>query len=547
MSITKQGEGHMTYKYIPVIPKPLLEDFIRNRVVPFVGAGFSKNAMIPDGLTMPDWNELGKLAADNINDYEYNNNPIDALSYFEVLYSRTKLVEFLMRAVHVGEIRPGETYKAFCDLFTGTICTTNYDSLLEDEMGLLQRPVSIIVTEDRLTVNTPDENRILKLHGDFNHPHKMVITEHDYDMYLEKNPVFATYVSNLFISNTMLLIGYSLDDNDFRGIWHIINDRLGGMTQPAYCVVVDASQAEIARYTRRNIHVINLPGKKKDYKTILRDFFVEIKEYISAEKDKTVKSKDERINEQLIIPSDNNRLCFISCSMKRIAQLSELLYPILRSNGIMPVRIDDVLMPGDNWIDVAETIIRKSKMAIVDISDKSQNVLFELGYLNAEQKSTLVICEDNVDIDIPSILKNKLIFKYSMNYTEKEYTAFEKQITRWIENSVEVITDKKRTKDSSLFEDAERLLQKKEYSACIISAYSVFEMLIRKNNPSCSFSNNWFSMIDKNELISKSEKDSLRKIRQTRNAIVHGMHKATEDEAAFTLDILTTIYNHYLR
>ena len=237
---------------------------------------------------------------------------------------------------------------------------------------------------------------------------------------LEKNPVFATYVSNLFISNTMLLIGYSLDDNDFRGIWHIINDRLGGMTQPAYCVVVDASQAEIARYARRNIHVINLPGKKKNYKTILRDFFVEIKEYISAEKDKTVKSKNERINEQLIIPSDNNRLCYISCSMKRIAQLSELLYPILRSNGIMPVRIDDVLMPDDNWIDVAETIIRKSKMAIVDISDKSQNVLFELGYLNAEQKSTLVICEDDVDIDIPSILKNKLIFKYSMNYTEKE-------------------------------------------------------------------------------------------------------------------------------
>ena len=178
----------MEYKYIPIIPKPLLDDFIRNRVVPFVGAGFSKNAMIPDGLSMPDWNELGELAAENINDYEYDRNPIDALSYYETLYSRTKLIEFLMRVLHVGIIRPGETYKAFCDLFTGTICTTNFDFLLEEAMSLLQRPVSTIVTEDRLTVNTPDENRILKLHGDFNHPDKMVITEHDYDMYLAYCP-----------------------------------------------------------------------------------------------------------------------------------------------------------------------------------------------------------------------------------------------------------------------------------------------------------------------------------------------------------------------
>lgn len=30
---------------------------------------------------MPDWNELGKLAADEIPGYDYDNNAIDALSY----------------------------------------------------------------------------------------------------------------------------------------------------------------------------------------------------------------------------------------------------------------------------------------------------------------------------------------------------------------------------------------------------------------------------------------------------------------------------------
>ncbi|MBM6743131.1 SIR2 family protein [Drancourtella massiliensis] len=213
----------MEYKYLSSIPRPLLNDFVNNRVIPFVGAGFSKNADIPAGFSMPDWNEIGKLVAAEITGYDYDNNAIDALSYYEDLYSRTKLVEFLMKELHFGKIQPGSTYKAFCELFTGIICTTNFDSLLEDEMILLHRPVSVIVTKDRLTVGNEDESKIIKLHGDFNHPDKMVITENDYDMYIQRNPIFATYIANLFITNTMLLIGYSFDDNDFRGIWQIIS------------------------------------------------------------------------------------------------------------------------------------------------------------------------------------------------------------------------------------------------------------------------------------------------------------------------------------
>lgn len=39
----------MSGKYLKYIPKTLQEDFIDNRVIPFVGAGFSKNAIAPEG------------------------------------------------------------------------------------------------------------------------------------------------------------------------------------------------------------------------------------------------------------------------------------------------------------------------------------------------------------------------------------------------------------------------------------------------------------------------------------------------------------------
>ena len=529
----------MADNYIAYIPKPLLNDFVKSRVVPFVGAGFSKNADIPEGLSMPDWNELGKTVADQISDYVYDNNPVEALSYYESLYSRARLVEFLMTALHLGEIKPGKTYEAFCKLFTGTICTTNFDFLLEDTMSLLGRPISTIVTEDRLTVNASNENRILKLHGDFNHPDKMVITEQDYDLYLENNPVFATYVSNLFISNTMLLIGYSLDDNDFRGIWKILNSRLGKMAQPAYCVVVDASQSQIAKYERRNIHVINLPGNRKDYKTILRDFFTELEKYVTEEKDKTAKSRDEKINEQLVIPSSANKLCFISCSMNRVAQLSSLLYPILQTCGVTPVRLDDMIMPGDNWLDVVGTVIRKSKIAIVDISEAASSVYSELAMLQAEKKNVQVICEQ--DVDIPVTLSKTRILRYTFDYVEMEKSKFSQDLKKWIKGKIE----KTNSQEPSEFESAIRLLNLGDYSACIVSAFSEFCGCLSKKYPAMPLRTfQLFQQLKEDGIISSIELKKINEIARARNAIVHNQYRSfTREEVTQYISVLMSILN----
>lgn len=45
----------MSGKYLKYIPKTLQEDFIDNRVIPFVGAGFSKNAIAPEGASILDY------------------------------------------------------------------------------------------------------------------------------------------------------------------------------------------------------------------------------------------------------------------------------------------------------------------------------------------------------------------------------------------------------------------------------------------------------------------------------------------------------------
>lgn len=542
----------MEYKYLSSIPKPLLNDFVKNRVIPFVGAGFSKNADIPAGLSMPDWNEIGKLVAAEITGYDYDNNAIDALSYYEDLYSRTKLVEFLMKELHFGKIQPGATYKAFCELFTGTICTTNFDSLLEDEMILLHRPVSVIVTKDRLTIGNEDESKIIKLHGDFNHPDKMVITENDYDMYIERNPIFATYIANLFITNTMLLIGYSFDDNDFRGIWQIINSRLGKMTQPAYCVMVNAPQEKIARYHRRNIRVINLDGETKNYKNILHDFFVELKDYVDKERDKTAESTNEKINEQMIIPAEDNKLCFISCSMSRISQLSAMLNPILNNFGITPVRIDDMLMPGDNWIDISSTAIRKSKAAIIDISDATPNVMLELGLLKSvkSEKNILMICEKDKSLPT-SDLNDQLVLYYTFDVPDKKVEYhFKKVLSEWICEVYGTEREMHSNSEQSIFADARRLLEKGEYSACIVSAYSELEYQLSLHYSERYPKKDVFSNFRINDYLKSDIYIDIpfsKEYVSLRNKIVHQRYVATEKEALEFMDFVKEIYENVRR
>lgn len=493
---------------------------------------------------MPDWNEIGELAANEIDDYKYDNNAIDALSYYEDLYSRSKLVEFLMKELHFGKIQPGTTYEALCKLFTGTICTTNFDSLLEDTMTLLRRPVSVVVTEDRLTVGSNNESKIVKLHGDFNHPDKMVITEHDYDVYIEKNPIFATYIANLFITNTMLLIGYSFDDDDFRSIWQIVNSRLGCMTQPAYCITVGAPSEKIARYKRRNIKLINFKVNSKEYKSILHDFFEELKDYIDKQKDQTAKSSDEKINEQMIIPAEENKLCFISCTMTRIAQLSALIDPILDNFGIIPVRIDDMLMPGDNWIDISSTAIRKSKAAIVDISDKSTNVMLEFGLIKSikSKKNVLIICEK--DTELPTAFDSCSVLTYSFDtQCENDEHRFYDDLEEWCNNVFnldEVVSDNKK-----IFIDAHRLFDKCEYSACIVSAYSELEHLISLRHTDMyinSYKRKLFTLPRYFKDNFERYYPIFQEINILRNKVVHKSYKAKKKDAEFFLNSIEKIY-----
>ena len=267
-------------EYLQYFPKPFLEDVIQSRCLPFIGAGFSLNALTPVGVKMPDWDALGRQVAAALPVYQYT-TALEALSAYSHEYSRAKLVETLSSSLLLSSAQPGPAHEAFCQLPFDRVITTNFDFLLERTYAALSRYCLPLIAEDQLAVGFGQAGvRLLKLHGDLHHPDRMIVTEDDYDSFLSRYPLFATHLSSLLIESTGLFVGYSLDDPDFRQIWQIVKDRLGQLRRPAYTIQVGVAAHVAARYERRGVKVINLPSSpSRSYGDVLESAFRELREY----------------------------------------------------------------------------------------------------------------------------------------------------------------------------------------------------------------------------------------------------------------------------
>ena len=117
------------------IPEPLLSDISDGKCLPFVGAGFSLNAHLPNTMQMPDWQELTKSLARMADTSPALTGPAVA-SVYERRFGRVQLVETIRKLLHSDTVRPGDAHRAFANLPFDTIYTTNFDQLLEDANGL---------------------------------------------------------------------------------------------------------------------------------------------------------------------------------------------------------------------------------------------------------------------------------------------------------------------------------------------------------------------------------------------------------------------------
>lgn len=391
---------------------------------------------------------------------------------------------------------------------------------MEKQYELTPKPFTPLIDEAQLSINQNDAAvALLKVHGDLNHPNRLIATEDDYDTFLTKFPLIATYLSNLLITRTAVLIGYSLDDPDFRQLWQIIGDRLGKSRRMAYVILIGAKQADIARFDRRGVKVVNLPGSKSKYGEILANAFNELRHYWREKVVTTSHVTEEGPLRELSLPQDSiNRLCFFALPLNVLPFYRERVFPIVRNLGLVPITADDIISPGENFLAKIDALLSRAVIVIVDAS--SEATLAEMGMAMARTEKAHILLVQEEGTQLPSSFRN-IINLTRPSLTSIDVQPFLDRFQEWIEG---IATEF----GPGLSNEPLRLLEAREYRAAIVSAITLLEASLR-NRLDLPISERkriisirqMLDMAREEQLLGKYESQQVMNWLKVRNEVVH--------------------------
>lgn len=527
----------MAPKYLRYFPKPLLDDFLKGRWLPVVGAGMSLNAEVPLDAKMPLWRDLGRFLEGDLSDYS-SNSVLDSISEYEHAYGRPKLIERLSELLLVNEARPGDTHREFCLIPFDIVCTTNFDFLLERQYQAIPRPARPLIEEAQLSINMPEAGTLLfKLHGDLDHPHRLVATEADYDEFLSKYPMIATYLANLLITKTAVFIGYSLDDPDFRQVWQVVAQRLGKHRRAAYAIAVNASASDVSRFSRRGVRVINLPGKKGEYGAVLQQTFHELREFMREKVISVSKVTEEAPLRELMLPrSAENRLCFFSLPLDLLPVYREVVFPVVRDVGFVPITADDVIVPGDNIVAKLDSLIDRASVMVVDVSTKWTQAEFEMA--TARLKNTESVDRPPLRLIVVSEHIDALSHTENVEYLERP-NLVEDDPEGFLTKLADVLLEVAERSGGRRALEPQRLLDAREYRAAVISAMTYLESELRERLGKVAWTDvrrpaslgKLVSLAVERQQISPQAHDNIRSWMTLRNEAVHTAKPVSREQA----------------
>lgn len=134
------------------------------------------------------------------------------------------------------------------------IITTNWDVFMERELNLLP-----IVRDSDLVYWDDNKRQVIKLHGCISQPETIIVTEEDYNDFIEKEfgSLICNKIKDLMATKTFLFLGYSLKDESFQIIHNKVLSKLGKFSRSSYAVLRDPTKEDIKLLKKRAVKVIS--------------------------------------------------------------------------------------------------------------------------------------------------------------------------------------------------------------------------------------------------------------------------------------------------
>jgi hypothetical protein len=216
----------------------LLERLDQGCLAFFAGAGIpASEAGLPGG------DQLAHKMMRELGFYDGDETLPEVASRFEKERDRVALFDFLKGALaFCGDIRDKAvcpSYRMLLRLPVKTLVTTNFDNLIERTAEAEGVQLTVFNTDKGLASYRLTEQSLLKVHGDLAvPPDELVITSEDYEGYTTRYPQFSHRIKDIFHLNTVVFLGYALNDSNFIHLYRSVLDAVGGrLKRKSYAIL----------------------------------------------------------------------------------------------------------------------------------------------------------------------------------------------------------------------------------------------------------------------------------------------------------------------
>jgi len=260
-------------------PKALVEELASRRCIIFLGAGASAACFNNEDPPKkpPTWSEL----LDGIKSITGDKDSIPVaeeliekekyLDAAEVLFGSINPANFaaLIREVMAEpRYQASEIHEHVLNIDPKIVVTTNYDDIYDNYCKSGKEPALYNVCkyyESHLVSDLRSPVRqIIKAHGCINDPAKIVLTRSQYFQERQNHPNFYKVLDALFLTNTLLFLGYSLSDPDIQLMLENSNITYKA-SHPHYALVQEGMNESIKKAYKESYNIEFIEFPKGDY------------------------------------------------------------------------------------------------------------------------------------------------------------------------------------------------------------------------------------------------------------------------------------------
>lgn len=238
-------------------PQTLVQEIAQRRCVFFLGAGVSSSAVSADGRRPPGWFDFLNTATQRVAVRSRRQEiqrlikqrkllvalqaikaEVDPADYHALLNANFNQPAFL----------PGRLHEIILSLDSRLVITTNFDKIYERYCLNTSAEGFKVVCYD--SESLADEIRsdvrlIIKAHGSIDEVPNMVFTRAEYHQAKRNHANFYQILKAIFLTNTVLFIGCSIDDPDVLLVLEEVHIT-GSSQRPHYALALRGSQTRFA-------------------------------------------------------------------------------------------------------------------------------------------------------------------------------------------------------------------------------------------------------------------------------------------------------------